>query len=249
MKQFLLEDMGFDYVRVVTDKEVTKRTIDEIMTDDLPRLVGPNDRFVFYWSGHGDQRTNPATRRVQGFLPLHDSEREKYSSMISMDDINRWNSYLSARHALFILDACLSGLAGGNTKGGTLDASLAQWTQPARFLISAGTAKEDAIVADQWGGSLFTDALIETVRGHREAPDGVVSIFRVFDEVQRRVAIEKQRIGWGKPLTPQLRDLMGSDGAFFFMAGRGVARSSASMTAPRHDRPAVVAAKNTSLGE
>ena len=213
MKNFLLNDAGFDYVRVITDDKVTKATIDQVMTDDMRTLVGPNDRFVFYWSGHGTQFH--VGNRAFGFLPLHDSKTSAYSSMISMEDFTRWNSYLSARHALFILDACLSGLAGSQKKG-PLDVRLEQLSQPARYLIAAGTDKEETIAEQRWGGSLFTEAFINAARAG--APDEVISIYKLIDRIQDRVGIEKTNAGWRKGLTPQIHDLVGSDGAFFFLA-------------------------------
>jgi len=213
MKNFLLQDMGFDYVRLITDAEVTKGNLDAVMLDEIRPLVGPSDRFVFYWSGHGEQLERPDDRSVYGFLPLYNSKVKQFSSMISMDDIARWNSYLQARHALFILDACLSGLAGVKTKS---TPRMDQLSLPARFLLTAGTSKEEVIANERWGGSLFTDALIKVVRQHAQASEAVVSIYRIFDEVQERVAVEKEKAHWPGAMTPQLKDLQGGGGAFFF---------------------------------
>ena len=214
-KNFLLEDMGFDYVRVITDTDVTKQSIEIVMLDEMRTLVGPNDRFVFYWSGHGDQVEiqKDGEKSTFGFLPLYDSKVGKLATMISMNDISRWNSLLQARHALFILDACLSGLVGIEKKS---NARLVELSLPARFLLSAGAAKQEAIAGDQWGGSLFTDALIKVVREHTQGSDKVVSIYKVFDDVQERVLLERQKADWSKPLTPQMKDLHGGTGAFFF---------------------------------
>jgi uncharacterized caspase-like protein len=127
---FLLNDMGFDYVHVLTDREVTKQNIETVMLDEMRSLVGRDDRFLFYWSGHGTQFVRSDNGAAYGFLPLFASKVSQFSSMVSMDDISRWNSYLEARHALFILDACLSGLAGANPKS---DPRLDQLSLPARF--------------------------------------------------------------------------------------------------------------------
>jgi hypothetical protein len=138
------------------------------MFDEMRSLVGRDDRFLFYWSGHGTQFVRSDNGAAYGFLPLFASKVSQFSSMVSMDDISRWNSYLEARHALFILDACLSGLAGANPKS---DPRLDQLSLPARF-----------------------------------------------DDIQQRIVIEKQRAGWREQLTPQLKDLQGGGGAFFFTA-------------------------------
>jgi hypothetical protein len=70
----LLQDMGFDYVRLLTDGEVTKNNLETIMLDEIRTTVGANDRFVFYWSGHGDQLVRSDTNTPFGFLPLQESK-------------------------------------------------------------------------------------------------------------------------------------------------------------------------------
>jgi hypothetical protein len=217
MVDFLLKDLGFDYIHVLTDREVTKENIDKVMLDEIRPLVGINDRFLFYWSGHGTQLVRADNKTVYGFLPLFNSKVTQFSSMVSMDDITRWNNYLAARHALFLLDACLSGLAGVNPKS---DPRWDQMTLPARFLITAGAANEEAIAGDLWSGSLFTSALIALTKDYNTTVQGPISIYRLFDDLRQRVAIEKQRAGRREPLTPQLKDLGGGGGAFFFSTGR-----------------------------
>jgi hypothetical protein len=95
---------------------------------------------------------------------------------------------------------------------------LDQLSLPARFLITAGAANEEAIVSDRWDGSLFTDVLINLTKEYASASVGPVSIYRLFDDIQQRIVIEKQRAGWREQLTPQLKDLQGGGGAFFFTA-------------------------------
>jgi Caspase domain len=216
---FLLNNQGYDYVHVLTDSAATKEKIESLMTDEIPSLVGPRDRFLFYFSGHGDEFVRPDTKEAFGFLPVYNSKVRVFSSMISMDDIRRWNQYLQARHVLFILDACFSGLAGVTKKGSP---RIDQLTQPAHYLITAGTAGEETIASEKWNGSLFTHELISAVNDGVGATDGVISVFSLIDTIQSRVAAIKNNIGWQKGLTPQIRDIQGSDGAFFFqVASKG----------------------------
>src|SRR5262249_57054597 len=120
MARFLIKDAGFNTVYVLTEDKATKQRIDQLMIDYIPKVLGRSDRFVFYWSGHGFSRT--IGTRNSGFLPLSTSEPNEFASMVSMDDIARWDNYLPSEHALFILDACLSGLAGFQNKGPPVNA-------------------------------------------------------------------------------------------------------------------------------
>jgi cyclase len=219
MFDFLIKDAGFDIVYVLTDNDATKQKIDQLMTDVVPEVVRSGDRFLFYWSGHGDQRRPRGDGSAFGFLPLANSKRNEFSAMVSMDDISRWDRYLSAQHSLFILDACLSGLAGAEKKS-PRDSRLEQLSLPAHHLLTAGTANETVISGERWTGSLFTDSFILGARGQARGSSGIVSLFSLIDFIQDRVVIEKQAANWSKSLTPQLRSLQAGDGAFFFTSMR-----------------------------
>jgi hypothetical protein len=214
MVKFLRDDAGFDTIYVLTDEDATKQKIDHLMTDEIPLVVGQFDRFLFYWSGHGDQMVT-ADKRALGFLPLADSKRGVFSTMVNMEDIARWNRYLSAQQALFVLDACLSGLAGSEEKG-VQDSRLEQLSQSSRQLVTAGTDQENVIAGDKWTGSLFTDSFILGAKGAAQHSLGIVSLYSLIDYIQERVAIEKEGANWSKSLTPQVRKLSAGNGAFFF---------------------------------
>lgn len=68
MRDYLVDEAGFDHVHILTGDKVTKDRLEELMLDDFRQIVGPNDRFLFYWSGHGETLgQGPGAR---GFLPL-----------------------------------------------------------------------------------------------------------------------------------------------------------------------------------
>ena len=136
--------------------------------------------------------------------------------MVSMQDIARWDGFLDAQQALFVLNSCLSGLAGVEKKS-PRDELFAQFAKPAHHLLTAGTENEIAIAGERWTGSLFTNSFILGARGQARRPSSdLVSLFSLIDFIRERVVVEKQAVNWSKSLTPQLRDLRGSDGTFFF---------------------------------
>jgi branched-chain amino acid transport system substrate-binding protein len=236
MIDFLIKDAGFDTVYVLTDERATKSRIDQLMTDVIPGTITSLDRFLFYWSGHGDQRLSADGKRAFGFLPLADSKAKEFSNMVSMKDLERWDGYLDARHVLFVLDACLSGLAGVEKKSPG-DARSEQLSLPAHHLLTAGTASEIVISGDKWGGSLFTDSFILGAKGQARSSSGIVSLFSLIDFIQDRVVIEKRAANWSRSLTPQLQSLQAGDGAFYFNPPRtGELTSNAPRTRPPVER-------------
>lgn len=242
MRKFLI-DAGFDIVVILTDDEVTKENVERYMEDVFPELLGPKDRFLFYYSGHGTQR-KLRNGRVRGYLPLSSSERGKWSSMISMDDLSDWHrNFESAKHVLFIIDACFSGLAGVQSKSddGLDRLTYLDLSQRGHHLFTAGTEDQVSLSADIWGGSLFTKALIDGARGAADTAttnfqkDGLVSLTELRLYIRERVNAERRRYPHlAIKQTAQWSDLLGaSEGEFFFVAeDLRVERSTPSVSTP-----------------
>jgi putative tricarboxylic transport membrane protein len=162
-----------------------------------------------------------------------------------MQDLERWDGYLDARQALFVLDACLSGLAGYQTKA-PLNARLEQLSLRARHLITAGTKDEIVISGDKWGGSLFTDSFILGAKGEARSSSGIVSLPLLLDFIQERVLKERQAVNWSKTLTPQLQSLQHGEGFFFFTPPPIAAlTSNAARTGPPVERKGDIALPTT----
>lgn len=216
MRRFLLEEAGFDYVHVLTEEKVTRTRVDSLMIDYFPSRVKSNDRFIFYWSGHGVARQLENGRK-EGYLPLTTSTRNAFGGMISMGNLNHWNGLLSARQTLFILDSCVSGLAGQTAKSGLANLTIEQINRTSHHLLVAATADEQTIAGDKWSGSIFTEAFIKGASGAAAQASNVVSLTELLSYIRRYVATEKDAANWNKTISPQLRDFSASDGEFYFV--------------------------------
>lgn len=224
VKNYLLHVAGFDYVHLLTEEKATISRIRDIMEDIFPRLIDKNDRFLFYWSGHGVTRPLPVGRKM-GYLPLKLTAKEKYSEMIHMNNIKVWDNYLEAKQTLYLLDSCFSGLAVGKPLGSDIrQLTIKQMARPSRHLITAGTAGQETIAVDSIGGSVFTTALLDGLRGAADTTsafesDGLVSVHELVDYIKKRVAFECENYGWTQSITPQPFDLRINEGEFFFITG------------------------------
>jgi TPR repeat protein len=220
VRDFLRDEAEFDYIVMLTDRDATRKRIDHLMDSDLPNRLHANDRFLFYFSGHGVTRTldkRNGTRR--GYLVLEASHKDEWDEMIDMPRVQEWAENLSnVRHVLFLVDACFSGLAGYQIKASSdRDKTLERLALPSSYLITAGGDQDESFsVGDE---SLFTRAFLDIARGRiNPPPDGIVSlddmmvrIKRVFDA--KRAASERIN------MHPQLFAARESnnDGEFFFL--------------------------------
>lgn len=220
MRNFLLNEAGFDEVYVLTDRNVTLTKLRQLMEDELPAKLKSNDRFLFYWSGHGTTRKD--SDKPKGYLPFSVSQPDQYSSMLSMQALAQWDDLLPAKQTLYLLDACFSGAAGFVSKSDMRNLTLEQIARPSRQMLVAGLANEKTIALAN--GSLFTTAVIDGLRGEADAitgkfpKDGIISVGELEQYVKKRVAFERAKAGWKKSITPLLTRLSHQEGDFFFFS-------------------------------
>ncbi len=225
----LLIGQRFDLVITLSNARATKDRIEYLMGDFFPGIVGGNDRFLFYFSGHGVVQPSG-----EGFLPLTDS-RGEYWRMLPMRNVWTWDGSLrDAKQVLFLLDTCFSGLAAVETQAQADLRSLSvdQLAKRGHHLITAATSGQQTIASERFSGSIFTDSLIDAAQGAADKPvrwdsdgdgreeqvkDGVVSIYELLAEVRTQVALKAANLGWDATIAPQLTPMRKSEGEFFFV--------------------------------
>ena len=108
MKEKLVE-RGFDEVRLITNENATRDGILSAIAW-LGQVAGEDDRVVIYFSGHGE--TQEGIRGKTGYIIPVDCPKENYYvKAISMGKIREATSLIPAKHVLYIMDCCYSGVA------------------------------------------------------------------------------------------------------------------------------------------
>lgn len=218
MRDFLRDQAGFDYIVTLTNSAATPERINRLMDVELPGLVRRNDRFLFYFSGHGSTRPFGGDNK-RGYLVLKEAGLREWDRMIAMPRVLDWaENFSAAQHVLFLLDACFSGLAATQMKSGEYrQQTLERLMDPAHLLVTAGTEDQESYtIGDR---SLFTAAFIQAV----ESPDadftkdGIVSLDEI--EIFVRDQLDRHR-GRGLVMTPTRWKTRNLDNAgdFFFLS-------------------------------
>jgi hypothetical protein len=175
--QKALKATGFDEVIELLDKDATQARILQLFATELPKKVGKNDRVVIFFAGHAQTQELPDGTQMGYLMPVDASRQNAFSTAISMAQLRDASKQLPAKHILYAIDACYSGLL--LQRGLAAPPSLEQDTrsiarklvaQPAMQLVSAGHQGEQVIT--EGGQSLFTKYLIQGLQGEADTNNG-----------------------------------------------------------------------------
>ena len=190
LQNILISTLGFPAQQVLTLKDVnaTKQNILDEFIKFRNKANDPDDRLLFFFAGHGC--TIEGNKGPVGYLVPVDGKTDDLYSLIRWDSITRDSELIGAKHILFLMDACYSGLA--------LQRSIAPGPQrfisdllqrPARQVITAG--KSDQVVADGGGpqglNSIFTGYLIEGLNGKACNDEGILTASSLMFYVYQKV--------------------------------------------------------------
>ncbi|MGO4381469.1 polysaccharide deacetylase family protein [Pseudoduganella sp. RAF53_2] len=211
IRDTLVSRFGFDNSRVftLTDGEATRNNILALFHDKLAEAnLKKDDRVFVFFAGHGATRQLSSGRSL-GYIVPFDSDPQQISvDAIPMTDLQNIAESLNAKHLLFVMDACYSGL--GLTRGGGTAAFLRDNARRiGRQMLTAGGA--DQMVADGGpnGHSVFTWTLLQALNGKADLNgDGMITATELAAYVAPAVASVSQQ-------TPAFGSLPGSEGGEF----------------------------------
>ena len=157
----------FDYpeenIRYLVDDEATLSKI-KLALDDISTSADENDRVLVFYSGHGETQKNNDGTETGYIIPVEGRQEKPYATGLAMDDILRTCQMSNAKHMLFLMDACYSGLMTENVKGLSKPQEKGYLSkvanEKARQIITAGGGGEQVIERDEWQHSAFTKNLL-----------------------------------------------------------------------------------------
>lgn len=211
----LTEALDFPEANVtyLADEEATRDKIFRAYLRFAADDINVDDRLLIFFAGHGYTRSG--NRGEIGYLVPFDADLSELATLIRWDDLTRNAELIRAKHILFIMDACYSGLALlRHLQPGSTRFLKDMMLRYSRQVLTAG--KADEVVADADGPipnhSVFTGHLIEGLRGNAATPEGVITASGLMAYVYGKVASDRN-----SHQTPHYGYIDG-DGDFIFRA-------------------------------
>ena len=211
VEQILVNKFGFAKERVILlkNEQATRQGILAAFHDRLAHGgLQPNDRVFMFFAGHGATRKLSSGRDLGYIVPFDADPENLATDAIPMTEIQNIAESLPAKHALFVMDACYSGL--GLTRGAANAAFLRDNARRlGRQMLTAGGA--DQLVADGGpnGHSVFTWTLMQALGGKGDLNgDGLITATELAADVAPAVSSVSHQ-------TPAFGSLPGSEGGDF----------------------------------
>jgi len=209
--QMLVQKFGFAPERVITlkNEQATRAGILAAFHDRLAHDgLQPNDRVFVFFAGHGATRKLSSGRDLGYIVPWDSDPNNLATDAIPMTEIQNIAESLQAKHELFVMDACYSGL--GLTRGGANASFLRDnGRRLGRQMLTAGGS--DQLVSDGGpnGHSIFTWTLLQGLGGKADLNgDGLITATELAAYVAPAVSSVSQQ-------TPAFGSLPGSEGGDF----------------------------------
>jgi uncharacterized caspase-like protein len=108
---------GESNLRLILDREATRKEIIKTIGEELPRLARKQDLVLIYFAGHGSPETEGSIDRVSRYIIAYDTEFDNiFATAIDMErELVHIIERIGSDLVIVILDTCFSGRAGGRT--------------------------------------------------------------------------------------------------------------------------------------
>ena len=204
-----------NHIRVVLNADATATGIKSAFSS-IQQHVGKQDGVIVYFSGHGLDYPLPSGGKMGYLVPFEGNMNDPFTTCLDMDVLRKMADLLRAKHVIFLVDSCYSGIA-GTQKSTTSTAAMAEVSRmsqlPSRQLITAGRGTERALELSHLKHSAFTYWLLNGLRGQADTNrDGFVLASELFIYLNPKVKTETNN-----SQTPQMFALPGGqEGDFIF---------------------------------
>ncbi len=215
IRELLIRKYKFKPECIITllNEEATREKILSVLGDTMgnPQKVKRDDRVFIFFAGHGITRKLSSGRDLGYIVPVEADVENYQGRSISMTNFQDISEAIFAKHVLFVMDSCYSGLALMRGSGPLrTDNYLREISRRiSRQMLTAGGANEQVADNGPNGHSVFTWTLLQGLEGRADLNgDGFITASELAAYVGPSVsALSKQ--------TPAFGSLPGSEGGEF----------------------------------
>ena len=161
-RALLAQGFRKDRIFTLTDDQATKAGIEQLLGDELRQQVGADDRLLVFFAGHGKTDRLRSGEEEGYLIPVDGDPGRLFSTAIGMTALRQISERLSAKHILYIVDACYSGYAIYN-RSISEDLLEEMLKKPAIQILTAGRQQDEA--QERAGHGVFTDVLVQGLSG------------------------------------------------------------------------------------
>jgi len=210
MRQILVEKFGFpeDHVLLLKNKEATRANILNLLNGKLGQgRLQRDDRVMVFFAGHGATRKLSSGRDLGYLVPVDSDPQNVASDAIPMTELQNIAESIPAKHLLFVMDSCYSGL--GLMRGGSQNFLRENARRVGRQMLTAGGADQMVSDGGPGGHSIFTWTLLQGLAGKADLNgDGFITATELAAYLSPAVSSLSTQ-------TPAFGSLPGSEGGEF----------------------------------
>jgi sulfatase modifying factor 1 len=185
-------DVATENTITIFDKEATRRNIIRTL-NRLQRKVGPKDKLIIYYSGHG--HLNKSTGK--GYWIPTNAEQDDTAAYIRNSTIREYLDDIKSLHTLLISDSCFSGalFVRGTQRSSAAIQELVK--TPSRWALCSGRHDEEVYDGKPGGNSPFAESIIDTLRDNQRKEFNVI---KLIDRVVEQTRSNYEQMPEGNPL-------------------------------------------------
>jgi len=226
IRQFLVTNGGFNRMHVLTlyNERATKADIETALGTYFPGKVGPNDRVLVYYAGHGQTMDLPGGGQMGYLIPVEGQADNLHGTCLSMSQIRETSMMIKSKHILYVVDACYSGIVGNEARPITVTDKSSYLkklaSQRVVQVITAGQKDQTVMEGQQFGGghSVFTAAFLSGLNEGKADlnGDGMIPSTELFAYLSPQVKQDSQG-----HQTPRIYNMDGEGEFVFFTVAKG----------------------------
>ncbi len=149
----VLRDLHHYEIDLHLDEDATLEKLRAVF-DGLPGKVGPDDRTIVYFAGHGVAESAGDADGPQGYFIPQDARRDDVKSFLPMAEVQKALGKLQCKHLLVLLDCCFAGAFKWSKTRGVPGRPMKKLTrerydrylrEPARQVMTSASSNETAL--------------------------------------------------------------------------------------------------------